>query len=54
MESNLTVARLNFHIESDKSPEKIKELLEAYVNEACSKLENDGLSLTYDLVIEEW
>ena len=47
-------ATVNFSITSAKSKEDLKSLVEAYINEACSKLENEGLELTYRLNMKEF
>jgi hypothetical protein len=40
----LTVA---FSITSTKQPGEVQQLVEAYLNEACSKLETEGMEVTY-------
>ena len=40
---------LTFYITSTKERGDIRALVEAYISEACSKLEAEGLELTYRL-----
>lgn len=44
-------ARVTFSIASTESPGRVRELVEMYVNEACSRLEAEGLELTYRLTV---
>jgi len=50
---SLLQATVSFTIESDKATEEIQKFLEWYINEACSKLEDVGMDVTYNLNVKE-